>query len=344
MATPDSVYEPEGPDGSALRRRELGQTSARSLLLTVLGEFVLPAGEPVWTRALLDVLGALGVEAKSARQALARTAGEGLLTSDRDGRRVRWSLTPAGSELLSDGAARIYGFGRPTTGWDGRWLVLLASVPESRRRLRHRLRTRLAWAGLGSPAPGVWVSPDPGKEARVAAVLDELDLTGSGYSFVGHYGGIGRADDIVAQAWDLDVVERAYSEFLDEFGPHLGPGASGRSEPGPAASGRSTTGHAASGPAASGPARAGAAASGHTAASTAAAADAGGGDDGDGVLARQVRLVHAWRRFPFLDPELPAELLPEHWAGSRATELFTTLHERWDAPARAAWADLARRA
>ncbi|WP_224386468.1 PaaX family transcriptional regulator C-terminal domain-containing protein [Pseudonocardia sp. ICBG1293] len=301
MATPDSVYEPEGPDGSALRRRELGQTSARSLLLTVLGEFVLPAGEPVWTRALLDVLGALGVEAKSARQALARTAGEGLLTSDRDGRRVRWSLTPAGSELLSDGAARIYGFGRPATGWDGRWLVLLASVPESRRRLRHRLRTRLAWAGLGSPAPGVWVSPDPGKEERVAAVLDELDLAGSGYSFVGHYGGIGRADDIVAQAWDLDVVERAYSEFLDEFGPHLDP-ASGPATPDP---------HA---------------------------------DDGCDVLARQVRLVHAWRRFPFLDPELPAELLPEHWAGSRATELFTTLHERWDAPARATWAGLARRA
>ncbi|WP_226356244.1 PaaX family transcriptional regulator C-terminal domain-containing protein [Pseudonocardia sp. ICBG601] len=297
MATPDSVYEPEGPDGSALRRRELGQTSARSLLLTVLGEFVLPAGEPVWTRALLDVLGALGVEAKSARQALARTAGEGLLTSDRDGRRVRWSLTPAGSQLLSDGAARIYGFGRPTTGWDGRWLVLLASVPESRRRLRHRLRTRLAWAGLGSPAPGVWVSPDPGKEARVAAVLDELDLAGSGYSFVGHYGGIGRADDIVAQAWDLDVVERAYSAFLDEFGPHLDPDS-----------------------------------------------DASAADDGCDVLARQVRLVHAWRRFPFLDPELPAELLPEQWAGSRAAELFTTLHERWDAPARAAWVDLARRA
>lgn len=311
MATPDSVYEPEGPDGSALRRRELGQTSARSLLLTVLGEFVLPAGEPVWTRALLDVLGALGVEAKSARQALARTAGEGLLTSDRDGRRVRWSLTPAGSELLSDGAARIYGFGRPTTGWDGRWLVLLASVPESRRRLRHRLRTRLAWAGLGSPAPGVWVSPDPGKEARVAAVLDELDLAGSGYSFVGHYGGIGRADDIVAQAWDLDVVERAYSEFLDEFGPHLDP-----------ASAASCAADATPAPGAAGPAT----------------------DDGGDVLARQVRLVHAWRRFPFLDPELPAELLPEQWAGSRAAELFTTLHERWDAPARAAWADLARRA
>ncbi|ALE74068.1 Phenylacetic acid degradation operon negative regulatory protein paaX [Pseudonocardia sp. Ae168_Ps1] len=288
MATPFRDPGPaEAADGSALRRRELGQTSARSLLLTVLGEFVLPAGEPVWTRALLEVLGTLGVEAKSARQALARTAAEGLLTSDRDGRRVRWSLTPSGERLLSDGAARIYGLGATGTEWDGRWLVLLASVPESRRRLRHRLRTRLAWAGLGSPAPGVWLSPDPGKEEQVAAVLDELGLAGMSSSFVGRYGGIGSAAEVVAQAWDLDRVEAAYQEFLDDFGAELD-----RTDPGD-------------------------------------------------VLARQVRLVHAWRRFPFLDPELPAELLPDRWAGTRATELFAALHARWDGAARAAWAELA---
>ncbi|MEV1293518.1 PaaX family transcriptional regulator C-terminal domain-containing protein [Pseudonocardia sp. NPDC049635] len=292
MATPSRDPEPVGADlseGPAPRRRELVPTSARSLLLTVLGEFVLPSGEPVWTRVLLDVLGELGVEPKSARQALARTAAEGLLTSDRDGRRVRWSLTAPGHRLLSEGAARIYAFGRPATGWDGRWLVLLASVPESRRRLRHRLRTRLAWAGLGSPAPGVWVSPDPGKEPQVAAVLDELDLRGMSSSFVGHYGGIGRPADVVEQAWDLDRIEQAYSEFIDEFEPDR------RTGPVP----------------------------------------------GPGVLARQVQLVHAWRRFPFLDPELPAELLPDRWAGARATDLFTTLHARWDADARAAWAALA---
>ena len=106
------------------------------------------------------------MEQKSARQALARTAAEGLLASDRSGRRVRWSLSASGRRLLTDGAARIYGFGTRSTAWDGRWLVLLVSVPESRRQLRHRLRTRLAWAGLGSPTPGVWVTPDPGEAGR----------------------------------------------------------------------------------------------------------------------------------------------------------------------------------
>jgi phenylacetic acid degradation operon negative regulatory protein len=267
------------------RRRELGATSARSLLLTVLGEFVLPRDEAVWTQVLIDVLGSLGVESKSARQALARTAAEGLLASDRAGRRVRWSLTEQGRRLLSDGAARIYGFGSEARPWDGRWLVLLVSVPEARRQLRHRLRTRLAWTGLGSPAPGVWLTPDPGKQDEVADVIADLELTAVTSSFVGPFGAIGAQRQVVEQAWDLAEVEAAYEEFIDTFADAV-----------PAS-----------------PAEA---------------------------LAHQIHLVHAWRRFPFLDPKLPGELLPDEWAGARAAALFDTLHSRWDWQAQQHWQKL----
>ena len=40
------------------------------------------------------------------------------------------------------------------------------------------------------------------------------------------------------------------------------------------------------------------------------------------VLVRQVELVHAWRRFPSIDPALPYELLPARWSGTRAALLF----------------------
>jgi len=275
--------EPFDTEHPALsRRRELGATSARSLLLTVLGEFVLPRPEPVWTQTLIDVLAELGVEQKSARQALARTAAEGLLASDRSGRRVRWSLSTSGRRLLTDGAARIYGFGTRTAAWDGRWLVLLVSVPESRRQLRHRLRTRLAWAGLGSPTPGVWVTPDPAKQDEVARVIADLELTAVTSSFVGPFGAIGAERDVVAQAWDLAGIEGAYADFLATFG---------------------------------------------------SAAPATPSE----VMTAQIHLVHAWRRFPFLDPSLPGELLPAGWAGARAAALFGTLHARWDGPAVRHW-------
>lgn len=280
-----SAAESLAPHPAQSRRRELGATSARSLLLTVLGEFVLPRDEPVWTQVLIDVLGLLEVEHKSARQALARTAAEGLLVSDRSGRRVRWSLTDQGTRLLSDGAARIYGFGAAAKPWDGRWLVLLVSVPEARRQLRHRLRTRLAWAGLGSPAPGVWVTPDPSKQDEAAEVIADLELTGVTSSFVGPFGVIGEQRAVVEQAWDLAEVEAAYEEFLEAF----------------------------------------------TGADPTTPAE---------VLAHQIHLVHSWRRFPFLDPRLPAELLPATWAGTRAAELFDALHDRWDAQARKHWQHL----
>src|SRR4051812_13002986 len=142
------------------RRRATGMVSARSLLLTLLGEFALPRRMPVWTATFTDALLALGVEDKAARQALARTAADGVLTSEKVGRRTRWRLSPDGTRLLEDGAARIYGFLRERRLWDGQWLVLAIPVPESQRQLRPRLRTRLTWAGMGSPAPGLWVVPD----------------------------------------------------------------------------------------------------------------------------------------------------------------------------------------
>ncbi|HTK65732.1 MAG TPA: PaaX family transcriptional regulator C-terminal domain-containing protein [Pseudonocardia sp.] len=303
MVTPTSPASTGPPDSSGprpghpaqdqptpgpSRRRELGAPSGRSLLLTVLGEFVLPRGRPVWTQVLLDVLSGLGVEPKSARQALARTAAEGLLDSERDGRRVRWSLTTSGRALLSEGAERIYGFGAPGPAWDGRWLVVLVSVPESRRQLRHRLRSRLAWAGMGSPAPGVWLSPHPGKQHEVARVIEELELVGVSSSFVGEFGAVGHERELMAQAWNLAEVEAAYQDFIAAFSTE---------DP----------------------------------------------RNPDEVMRAQIRLVHQWRRFPFLDPQLPAELLPISWPGPLAYSLFHDLHGRWALDAGRCWDGLFER-
>jgi phenylacetic acid degradation operon negative regulatory protein len=47
-------------------------------------------------------------------------------------------------------------------------------------------------------------------------------------------------------------------------------------------------------------------------------------------------LVHAWRRFPFEDPEIPDELLPRRWPGHASKALFDECHARWS-PAAVAW-------
>ncbi|MEP6815859.1 MAG: PaaX family transcriptional regulator C-terminal domain-containing protein [Marmoricola sp.] len=267
------------------RRRQLGSGSARSILLTVLGEFVHPRATPVWTATLLDALACLGIEEKAARQALTRTASEGLLESSRHGRRVLWDLTTEGRVLLEDGTRRIYGFMRERRPWDGEWLVVTVAIPETQRQLRHRLRTRLTWLGLGSPTSGLWISTDSGKSAEVHGVIRELGLGDQAFAWTGAASGIGNESRLLAQAWDLDEVEDRYLGFIDVFETR----------------------------------------------------DANTPRE---AFRAQVELVQAWRRFPFLDPDLPAELLDHDWPGPRAASAFHDRHARWHRDARTAWETL----
>jgi phenylacetic acid degradation operon negative regulatory protein len=210
------MYPVEVVEGPVVtRRQELGAASARSLLLTVLGEFVLPDGRPVWTATLIDLLADLGVAEKAARQAIMRTADSGWIEASRVGRETRWSLTAAGTRLLREGTDRIYGFAAEDRPWDGRWLVMAVGVPENNRALRQRLRTRLGWSGLGSLNATTWVTPRVHRETEACGVLEELGLVSGSWSFVAEAGRLGDERSLARTAWDLDAIERRYEDFLD---------------------------------------------------------------------------------------------------------------------------------
>jgi phenylacetic acid degradation operon negative regulatory protein len=260
-----------------LRRRSLGAPAARSILLTLLGEYVLPRGEPVWQETLVASLGALDYSEQAARQALARSVRDGWLESERHGRRARVRLTSGTEELLRSGAERIYTFGRPWE-WDGEWLILVLRVPEARRDVRHQLRTQLAWAGLGSLGGGVWLTPHTDREDELRALANGAP-DAAVVSFRGSIGTLGEPRKVAEAAWDLDAVVGQYERFTSRFG---------RLRP--------------SSPAA--------------------------------VFRAQTELVHEWRRFPFLDPDLPADLLKPRWPRRRAHDLFRERHDRWAPAAR----------
>ena len=64
------------------------------------------------------------------------------------------------------------------------------------------------------------------------------------------------------------------------------------------------------------------------------------GQMGSDPLVRVIDLVHAWRRFPWIDPGLPAEFLPAPWRGTAAAGLFARLHAEWTGDAIADWKQL----
>lgn len=277
VLAPAAVPSRDGLE-QVLRRRSVGPAATRSLLLTILGEYVLPREEPVWQETVVAALASLGYTRAAARQALARSNRAGWLTALRHGRRARLSLSTDTAELLRAGARRIYSFGEPW-GWDERWLVLVLRVPERRREVRHQLRTRLAWAGFGSLGGGVWLTPHTEREAEVAAAIhDEPDAEAT--SFVAGLGSFGSPASVAAQAWDLDAVRAHYDTFNANFS---------RTRPATP----------------------------------------------EACFRMQTLLVHAWRKFPFLDPDLPSELLPAGWPRHRAHQLFLDRHRRWQGPARA---------
>lgn len=240
-----------------------------------------PSG--VWQETLVAAMTSLGYTRQAARQALSRSTREGWLSTERHGRRARVTLTPRTAELLRTGAERIYSFGEPRR-WDGRWLIVVLRVPEKSRAVRHQLRSRLAWTGLGSLGGGVWLTPHVEREQELAGAIGE-EPEADAHSFVAASGAIGSPQQLAADAWDLEGVRRQYVAFIDDFGGV-----------------RALTPEA--------------------------------------CFRQQTLLVHAWRKFPFLDPDLPAELLPADWPRQRAHDLFVTRHERWLEPAIAYFAAL----
>jgi phenylacetic acid degradation operon negative regulatory protein len=264
---------------SLSRRHAAGAPSARGLLFTLLGEFVLPGDGLAWTSALVAVFARLGIEEKAARQALMRTATAGWLDAEKIGRRTRWRLTDSARRLLTDGAERIYSFTGPVQDWDGRWLLVSVRIPESDRRVRHVVRTRLNWAGFGSLGAGLWISPHLDREAEATRVLREAGVADGAHMFAATRTGVADERAMVAAAWDLAAVEEQYEQFIAEFRARV---------------------------------------------------------PGD-VLARHIELVHAWRRFPSIDPALPRELLPPRWSGLAAARLFAERREQWSPDACREW-------
>jgi ring-1,2-phenylacetyl-CoA epoxidase subunit PaaA len=249
------------------------------MLLTVLGDAVLPSGGRVWLQTLTSAAGAIDISPDATRQALRRLANQGIVVASHEGRNARYELTEAGRRRLADAAERIY-LRRPLV-WDGRWHMLTYTFAERERAARDALRRELEWLGFGSLGAGVWVCPwDLG--VRLQEVLDKHRIAGSVEVFTAVHDGEDR--HLAARAYPLDDLQTAHAGFVR-----------------------------------------------HVRAAGAVP------DDPQQAFAERIRLVHDWRKFLFLDPGLPEDLLPDDWLGSDAAAAFVDRYRSLEAPAWTWW-------
>lgn len=203
---------------TATRRRADGGPSARSLLISVLGQWVGPTDTPVWTATLVGALEALGIEARAARQAVNRTAADGWLEGESVGRYTRWRLTGSGRRMIGSAVPRVQRSIVSDRTWDGTFLLLTLTGAALDREARDRLAVGLDFEGFGMLGPGTWVAVGEGSREGADSVLSACGLEDRALLFSAQsVDGAETPGEVVALAWDLATAAAAHEAFLEEF-------------------------------------------------------------------------------------------------------------------------------
>ena len=254
----------------------------QDLVVSLLGTYVRPFGDTVWSGGLVVVLSEFGFSQGAARVALTRLVRRGLIERVRSGRLVHYRITPRCERLLLEGDGRIFSLGSERSD-EGTWTLVWHQIPEDRRLERSRLARRLRFLGFGSAQDSVWVSPhDHADEVRELLVELEVDSFATLFRASGE--DASGLPMFVSRAWDLTGLVERYGAFIEEFGAYLADGGEG---------GRAVRSV---------------------------------GDQEAFVV--RTRLVHLFREFPVLDPELPTDLAPPvEGPRTRAVEIFHALYE-----------------
>ena len=189
--------------------------------MTFFGVFLRRLGGWIAVADLVALMGDLDLDEQAVRSAVSRLKRRGVIAPERRAGAAGYRLTARGTAILESGDARIYG--RDGAGARD-WLLVVFSIPESRPALRHNLRTRLEWGGLGTVANGVWIAPAP-VEPAVRRGVAELALGDHVELFrAAHLGDAGA----VAGWWDLDALAAEYRAYVSAWEPALDGSPDGR--------------------------------------------------------------------------------------------------------------------
>ncbi len=185
----------------------------RALIVTIYGLYAREVGGWLSVSTLIRLMAELGVDEPAVRSSISRLKRRGILEAERIDGRAGYALSTQAREILDAGDRRIFRRRRGTL--DEGWVLAVFSVPESERRRRHTLRSRLSWLGFGSVGPGVWIAPahlyDEARDVLLREQLTEyIDL------FEARYLGFAAAAEQVAQWWDLDSLDGLYEQFCGD--------------------------------------------------------------------------------------------------------------------------------
>lgn len=248
----------------------------RSAFFTIYGDYIGKENGCITMAELCELLASLNYTEEAVKAAIYRMRHEKIVVSNKIDGKTYYTLTKQGMEKLEMGLQRTFN-GSNREEWNGKWFVLIYSLPEKERRLRDRLRREITWLGFGQLTPGTWISPYNLQE-DIKRILNHYCIAGYVHFFESAHLGPGDAQALIYQAWDFEYMNVQYKGFIKTFLSRFQNYA----------------------------------------------------EDWDykRKFAERVLLVHEYRKFLHIDPQLPSRLLPVGWQGEEARQLFRDYYEK----------------
>ncbi|MBO8177855.1 MAG: phenylacetic acid degradation operon negative regulatory protein PaaX [Bacillus sp. (in: Bacteria)] len=259
--------------------------NTRSMIFTIYGDYIRHYGNQIWIGSLIRLLKEFGHNDQAVRAAISRMSKQGWVQAEKRGNKSYYSLTERGVKRIEEAAKRIYKL-HPEK-WDGKWRILIYTIPEEKRNLRDELRKELVWSGFGTISNSCWISPN-NLEKQVYDLIEKYDIEPYVDFFIAQYDGPHQNTQLVEKCWDLEAINEKYEEFISIYSQKfiIDKNKIQRGEMSDAE-----------------------------------------------CFVERTKLVHEYRKFLFVDPGLPEELLPNKWMGSHAASLFSEYYKELAKPA-----------
>ncbi|MED1472464.1 phenylacetic acid degradation operon negative regulatory protein PaaX [Bacillus salipaludis] len=259
--------------------------NTRSMIFTIYGDYIHHYGNKIWIGSLIGLLKEFGHNEQAVRVAVSRMLKQGWIQSEKIENRSYYFLTKQGIDRIEEAGNRI--FKLHPSEWDGKWRVLMYTIPEEKRQIRDELRQELLWSGFGSFSNACWISPN-NLEKEVKLLIEKYDINEYVDFFVSEYIGPRDNKTLVEKSWPLEDVVEKYEEFIITYSKQFF--------------------------------------------ANQEIINRGEMTDAQCFVER-TKLVHEYRKFLFIDPGLPKELLPENWNGNLAATLFNQYYQLLAEPA-----------
>ncbi|MBZ5751884.1 MULTISPECIES: phenylacetic acid degradation operon negative regulatory protein PaaX [Metabacillus] len=259
--------------------------NTQSMIFTIYGDYIRNYGNKIWIGSLIRLLKEFGHNEQGVRVAISRMVKQGWIQSEKQGNKSYYFLTDRGVNRIEEAANRIYKMN--PSEWDGKWRILMYTIPEEKRQIRDELRQELLWSGFGSFSNSCWISPN-NLEKEVKLLIEKYDISEYVDFFVSDYIGPKDNQSLMEKSWPLEEIKSKYEEFISKYSKQFIVHQSVISR----------------------------------------------GEMSDSeCFVERTKLIHEYRKFLFIDPGLPKELLPPMWSGDHATLLFSQYYKILAEPA-----------